>query len=137
HRSTLHSSAFLSSPILSIFSLFFFYSYCDHLYLHSFPTRRSSDLYMHNRPHAISKTNEYLHKPCSVLSYYKRSSASYVLCNHLSTKFNCVPLFVQGLVGGCPYQCLGRSLMGFTGSTKYVSLSYRRGGTCTGLIPYL
>src|SRR5205085_10646876 len=34
----------LSTPLSFFFFFFFFYCYVDHRYLHSFPTRRSSDL---------------------------------------------------------------------------------------------
>src|SRR5690606_40748852 len=36
--------SFFVPLVLVLIPLFFFYSYGDHLYLHSFPTRRSSDL---------------------------------------------------------------------------------------------
>src|SRR5207302_10722790 len=41
HPLSLHTTSLLSSPFPS---LFFFYCYAHHRHLHSFPTRRSSDL---------------------------------------------------------------------------------------------
>src|SRR5205085_11026356 len=43
---------------LSFFYAFFFYASCHHRYLHSFPTRRSSDLYGYSMPIAVRYTQD-------------------------------------------------------------------------------
>jgi len=88
---------------------------------------------MQNRPHAIFKTmNTYISHVLSFSTTNGGQPRTYSVIIYLQ-KLNFVPLFVQFLIRGCPYQCLGCSLMGFTRSTKYVSIFYRHCGTFTGL----
>src|SRR5207248_10438963 len=44
HTSTVRTSHVLTASAYAFLSLFFLHSYLDHRHLHSFPTRRSSDL---------------------------------------------------------------------------------------------
>src|SRR5437868_14392274 len=50
----------LTASLSADISFFFFYSYSDHRYLHSFPTRRSSDLSVNSRER--SGINTILHE---------------------------------------------------------------------------
>src|SRR5688500_19191621 len=55
----------LLSPL--IFTLFFFYCYLDHRYLHSFPTRRSSDLIIFDHDGTLIDTETADYKACQLL----------------------------------------------------------------------